>query len=224
MPCYQGAPGSSNWTLCLAGDSGQVGESDIVADGQVGQYLAIDHYTRLDQATDHLVVGRAAQPCGRIDADNPQAPELTLAIAAVAIGVPHRVHSRFVGSPIEQMLAALLTLGKLEYCLVPLMGRHAPFHSRQLNDSLRIAWSAVLFEIRQEALDVHLLAASRNFDLAPIQALGALRPPASQVALMALWPHELAGSGPAESLRCRLSSLDLWHGKATSLDCEGSSY
>ena len=108
---------------------GSVGK---VANSQVGKHLAVDGHAGLVKPGHELAVGRAAQTRRGVDANNPQAAKIALAVAAVTIGVPHRMHAGFISPSVEQVLAALLTLGELEYCFVPLMGRHAPLYSWHL--------------------------------------------------------------------------------------------
>jgi hypothetical protein len=121
------------------------------------------------------------------------------------------MHARFVGSPEQQVLAALLALGEVQYFFVPLMGRHAPLDSRQSSNSLPTTRSLALFHIWHEALNMDLVAPGRDLNLAAVEALGPLGSLASQMALISFGPHDFARARHAKPLGRSLVSLDLWH-------------
>src|SRR5215217_3588122 len=83
-------------------------------DGHVRQHLAVQADLRLRQAGDQLRVRQADRASRRVDADDPQAAEVPLALHAVAAGVVQGALNRLV-RPTEAVLpAATETLGKLQ--------------------------------------------------------------------------------------------------------------
>jgi hypothetical protein len=64
------------------------------------------------QATDQLAVGRPVQPCGGVDAHDPQAAEVALVLLAVAVGVRTGVVHRVRGYP-----DTIFTLAEVPGCL-----------------------------------------------------------------------------------------------------------
>src|SRR5205085_7134468 len=77
-----------------AGEGDYLGEGAGVADGQVGQGLAVEGDIGLVQAVDQPAVGEAVEPGAGVDAGNPQAAQVAPAVAAVAVGVPQAVEHR----------------------------------------------------------------------------------------------------------------------------------
>src|SRR5438477_2482250 len=76
------------------------GEGFRVVHGDVGEDLPVDLDARHLQTVDEDRIGDAVGPDGRVDAGDPQATELCLAIAAVTVGVVARVHDLFFGDPV----------------------------------------------------------------------------------------------------------------------------
>src|SRR4029078_8440783 len=74
-----------------------------IADGQVGEDLAIERDLGLAQAGDELVVREALAPSGRVDAHDPEAPKGALLVLAVAVGVDQRM--------VDLLLALLVAVG-----------------------------------------------------------------------------------------------------------------
>jgi hypothetical protein len=58
-------------------------------------------------------VAQTTQARGGVNARNPQAAEIALAVAAVAKCVEQGLEHCFIGAAIEQMLGAILALSKL---------------------------------------------------------------------------------------------------------------
>src|SRR6186997_268991 len=69
----------------------QRGEGRRLAHREVGEHLAIDVDLRGLQTGHEPRVAHLVLATGRVDADDPQAAELALLRAAVAVGVPERV-------------------------------------------------------------------------------------------------------------------------------------
>src|SRR5690606_18671287 len=75
-----------------------------VAHRQVGELLAIELDVRGAQAGDELPVRQAVLAGGRVDADDPQAPEVALLVAPADVGVLERRIDRFLRIAIQAAL------------------------------------------------------------------------------------------------------------------------
>jgi hypothetical protein len=64
-----------------------------------------------------------------IDAGNPQAPEIALAIPPVPMAIKERLEHSLIATPPEAMLTAVLALGDLENLFVSSPGPGTPFYS-----------------------------------------------------------------------------------------------
>src|SRR3954454_3029909 len=71
----------------LAGAIGKTSEGVRVADGDVGQHLAVDLETAQLEAVHERRVGQAVLARGGVDPLDPQTTEVALAVAPVAVGV-----------------------------------------------------------------------------------------------------------------------------------------
>src|SRR5690606_12270103 len=79
-------------------------------------------------------VGQAVLARRRVNARNPQPPELTLARPAVAVRVLQRLHDLLVGNAVIRALAAAIAFGHLQDTLATTPGNDAgcsPRHTRQ---------------------------------------------------------------------------------------------
>src|SRR5262245_35408223 len=85
---HRGGPGAGSAALRRLDD---LRKRARVADGEVGQDLAIEIDLGLLEALDELAVAQALGADGRVDADDPQAAELALPLLAVARRVGERV-------------------------------------------------------------------------------------------------------------------------------------
>src|SRR5947209_4008244 len=79
-----GCPGSGGRQR-LAGAVGKPSERVGVADGDVGQDLAVQLHAGELEAVHELRIGEVVLPGGRVDARDPQPAEVPLAVAAIAI-------------------------------------------------------------------------------------------------------------------------------------------
>jgi len=95
------------------GQIGQLREDPGIMDGNVGQHFAVNLHIGHFQAMYQLTVVEAIQPRRGIDAGNPQAAEIALAVTPIAKGVEERLEHGFVGPAIEPMLGAKLPFGEL---------------------------------------------------------------------------------------------------------------
>src|SRR5690606_9631788 len=85
-----------------------------VANGQVGQDLAVDFDAGQDQAVDEVAVGQAVDPGRHVDEGDPETTEGALAVAAVAVGVDAGLELRFLGLLVRVVRTADVALGTLE--------------------------------------------------------------------------------------------------------------
>src|SRR5688500_1263426 len=98
----------------LLGGRGEPGEGLRLAPRQIGQDLAVEAGAGLAQALDQPVVGQAVEPRRRVDAQDPQAAEVALALLAVAVGVGHGLVHGLLGHAVGVLLGAVVALGRLE--------------------------------------------------------------------------------------------------------------
>src|SRR3954469_17966348 len=106
---------------CLASGSrrlpcalGKTSEGLGVADGDVGQHLAVELDLRELQAVHELAVRQALLARGGVDALDPQAAELALAVLAVAVRVGARLEQLLLGALVARVLLAAVALGPLK--------------------------------------------------------------------------------------------------------------
>src|SRR5450755_315438 len=84
----------------LTGALGETSEGVGVVDGHVGQNLAIELNLGDLQSVHELRVGHAVLARGGVDAGDPQAAEVALAVAAVPIPVLIGLEHRLLGSSV----------------------------------------------------------------------------------------------------------------------------
>ena len=99
-----------------------------LGDGEVGEDLAVDLDAREAEAGHEPAVGRAVLAAGGVDALDPQAAEVALAGAPVAIGVLQAVHHLLVGGAAGTALVAVVALGALERDATLLLGVDGSLH------------------------------------------------------------------------------------------------
>src|SRR5690606_37855261 len=113
-------------------------ERRLITHSQVGQCLAIQpnlgHLETVHEAT----VGQPVHPRGRVDARDPQTAEVALLVAAIAIGVPVRLHHGLVGAAEQLGACSPLTLGHAENLLVTTTCYKTTFYAHF--NSPRISW------------------------------------------------------------------------------------
>src|SRR3954451_25067170 len=127
----------------LAGALDESAEGLGVAHGDVGQNLAVQLDARQLQAVDERAVGHALGARGGVDAGDPEAAEVTLAVATVAVRVRVRLEHRFLGAPVGGVrlpAEALRPLQDLAALLArvnrTLDARHRPFPFNSLRARL----------------------------------------------------------------------------------------
>src|SRR4051794_37735063 len=117
-----GAPGSRSMRSCLASGSRRLpgafrktSEGLGVADGDVGEHLAVELDLGELQTVHELAVGEALLARRGVDALDPQAAELALAVLAVAVGVRARLEELLLRALVARVLLAPVPLGPLEH-------------------------------------------------------------------------------------------------------------
>ena len=120
--------GPTRWpgALGASGDLGDPAEGRGVADGEVGEDLAVEVDVGLPEAGDEPAVGDPVQAGGRVDPDDPQLAHVALALLPVARRVGERVELRLAGPLDELAVRAHPPFGGVEQPLVALVGRDAP--------------------------------------------------------------------------------------------------
>src|SRR3954463_8063193 len=106
----------------LPGASGKTSEGLGVADGDVGQHLAVELDLGEAQAVHQLAVAHALLAGGGVDALDPQAAGLPLLVLAVAVGVRARLEQLLLRPLVARVLLAAVALGPLE-CGAALLAR-----------------------------------------------------------------------------------------------------
>src|SRR5919198_659233 len=94
----------------LAGALGKASEGLAVADGDVGQHLAVQLEAGLLDPVHEARVGQAVLAGGGIDARDPQPAEVPLAVAAVAVRVLVRLEQGLLGPLVARMGLAPVAL------------------------------------------------------------------------------------------------------------------
>src|SRR5436305_14437853 len=98
----------------LPGALGKTSERLGVANGDVGEHLAVELDLGQPQAVHELAVAHALLAGGRVDALDPEPAELALAVLAVAVRVRARLEQLLLGALVARVLLAAVPLGPLE--------------------------------------------------------------------------------------------------------------
>src|SRR5687767_11524487 len=98
----------------LPGFLGKPSERLGVADGDVREHLAVELDAGLLEAVHELAVAHALLAGGGVDADDPQAPEVALLVAAVAVRVGVRLEQGLLGPLVAGVRLPPEALGALE--------------------------------------------------------------------------------------------------------------
>src|SRR5439155_12689138 len=85
-----------------------------IAPGYVGQDLAVQLALCCAQAVHELTVRHPLAARRGVDARDPEAAEVALAVAAVAVGVRVRLQQRLLGAPVARVALAAVALGARE--------------------------------------------------------------------------------------------------------------
>jgi hypothetical protein len=85
-----------------------------IGDGHVGEDLAIEFDVGLEQSGDEFAVAEAQRADGGVDARDPEPAEISLSVAAIAVGVDAGADEVFFGGSGEASTAADVSLRLLE--------------------------------------------------------------------------------------------------------------
>src|SRR5205085_10163779 len=106
----------------LAGGLRKSGERLGIAHGDVREDLAVQLDTGQLEAVHERAVAETVQAGGSVDAGDPQAAEVPLAVAPIAVRVRVRLHQRFLGALVIRVRLAAEALGALERRAALLLG------------------------------------------------------------------------------------------------------
>jgi hypothetical protein len=101
---------------------GDLAERCGIADGELGEHLAVELDAGLAAAGDELVIGEALCTGSGVDADDPEAPEVPLSRLAIAVGVLERVLDLLPRRAIGLAPPTDVALRRLEDLRPPLSG------------------------------------------------------------------------------------------------------
>src|SRR5581483_13127 len=104
-------------------------ERRLVVHGELRQHLAVDGEADLAETVDQPAVGKTVDARGRIDARDPQCPELALLSAPVAICILAGLDDRLLGGAIDLAAGVVVALRLAENLLVTAPRRHATLDS-----------------------------------------------------------------------------------------------
>src|ERR687888_2489604 len=116
----------------LAGALGKASEGLGVADGDVCEYLAVQLDPGEGEAVHQLRVAHPVLTCRGVDARDPQAPEVALPVAPVAVGVGVGLHDRLLGPLVVRAGLAAEALRALEGRAALLAGADGALDPRHL--------------------------------------------------------------------------------------------
>ena len=164
--------------------------------GQIGQHFAVDGDITQTQPFDQARVRDAVEPRGGVDARNPEAAEIALAISAVPVRVHERAHHRFVRALVQSIIGRAVTLHLREDSFVPPVRGNASLDSCHLLLHTPMVFRG-LAAVREHALDaLHVRFA--HFDRAIEFALYARGLAATEVRLHTLGRADLPGGCEGE--------------------------
>jgi hypothetical protein len=105
---------------------GHGGEAGGIGDGQLGQHLAVQAHVGPLEAADQLAVAEAVHAGGGVDPGDPEAAEVTLAAATVAVGIAEGLHDPLVGGAEQAAVAPLEAAGEAKDLVAAFAGDVAP--------------------------------------------------------------------------------------------------
>src|SRR5262249_11276975 len=182
-----------------------------LADGEIGQHLAIDRDPGLAEAVDKSTVGQPERPHRGIETLDPQRAEGALFALAVAIGVLVGALDRLLGDADRVLAPAVVALRGLADFLVAGVGSDAaldPSHGRSL---LRASKMPGRSAVGQPIL-LHNVAVGLEHDARAAVVADLLGGPLDHaVALARVRGQHLAGAGDLEALLGAGLGLHLGH-------------
>src|SRR5690606_10572570 len=124
----------------------QTGEGRGFMHRQIRQHLPIDLDPRLVDAVHELGVGKTMLARRRIDALNPERPELALTHPAIAVGILQSFFHALYGNAVNVLASTAITLGLLDDLLVSSMPGRAAL------DTCHLFSPPLISAVRQEML------------------------------------------------------------------------
>jgi hypothetical protein len=116
----------------LRSQSGDLGKTGGIGDGEISQHFAIQLNAGLFKPAHEFAVGEIIHPGSRIDPDNPQAPEISLAGTAIAIGIHEGLVDRIRRGSEKFTVTATKPFGQLQDLLSSSSGFETPFDTHGL--------------------------------------------------------------------------------------------
>jgi hypothetical protein len=120
----------------VASDLDECGKCCLVVHGELGEDLAVHLDAGFLEALDEPVVGQPVQTRSRVDTGDPQASEVTLPGAPVAVGVDEGVGDLLLGLAVQPGSLPPVTGGALQGGAPFLLGVYSPFNACHRGDSL----------------------------------------------------------------------------------------
>src|SRR5262245_14201514 len=207
----------------------QLRERSRILHRDLREGLAIERDARAPEARHELAVGEVVLPRRRVDADDPQSPEIAFLVPASGVGVVAGLVRCFLGELVELALAKEEALGEGEE-LLPLVAAAAPALDSRHGDVLRMAGRTSagpphfqasarpgpldgdpteLAILPQKHLPHAVVVGVRHERPLPQVTLAARRLLGEDVALHRLVTLDLAARRQAEPLRRRAARLQL---------------
>lgn len=97
-------------------------ESGVIGGGDIGEHLTVDADLGGFEAFHEAAVGEACGAGGGVDSDLPEAAEVALFVATIAVGVLAAVVDSVGGVAIEFRTAEAVALGGLQHALAAFPG------------------------------------------------------------------------------------------------------
>ncbi len=111
------------------GQLDQLREIFLLADGKIGQNLAVQSNACLAQAKHQLGIGKTVFTSTGIDTQDPQLAKFALAELTAGIGIDKRTLNSFASRTIQTTMATAEALGHIQIFLVPTMGSKTSLHA-----------------------------------------------------------------------------------------------
>jgi hypothetical protein len=112
--------------------SGNLGKTGGIGNGEVSQYFAIQLNAGLVEPAYKFAVGQVIHPSGGIDPDDPQAAKIALADATIAIGIHEGLVDRIRCRSEKFAVTATKSLGQLQHLLSSSSGFEPSFDTHDL--------------------------------------------------------------------------------------------
>src|SRR4029453_2178059 len=147
----------------VLGGLDELAERGRIVHGHVGEDLAVDLDPGLAQTVDEPRVRQTVLPRPGPDPRDPQAPELRLAVATVAVSVLARVEELLLGYAVALRARPEIALGLAEHLTALLLRvdrtfdpRHLPYFPRSRRMLVRSAVTSVMPSTRRRRLPLFL--------------------------------------------------------------------